>query len=113
MLSEEEIRELGDGILTLVAARVSEMDDKEARLFAINLIQGYKSDYPPKILRDLKRLINKGRGLHSMYWISSSELGQRLLIPDAQESAYMVFHQFIVYVKALDYVQSYLGITIK
>lgn len=113
MYGEEEVREFGDGLLNEVAVRVSEMDDKTARLFAINLVQGYKSDYPPKILRDLKKLINQGRGLHSMSWIRSSELGCRLLIPDAQESTFMVFHQFIVYVKALDYVQSYLQITTK
>lgn len=113
MLTTEEVRELSDGVLGEVAARVSEMTDKEARLFAINMLQGYKSDYPPKILRDLKRLITKGYSLGSMHWIRSSELGQRLLIPDAKESAYLVFHQLVVYVKATDYVQSYLDIPIK
>jgi hypothetical protein len=113
MLSQEEVREYSDGLLEVVAARVSEMSDKEARLFAINLIQGYKSDYPPKILRDLKRLVTKGRSLGSMYWISRSELGQRLLIQDAKESTYMVFHQMIVYVKAVDYVRFYLAIPVK
>lgn len=112
MHSEEEVREYSDGLLEEVAARISEMTDKEARLFAINMVQGYKSDYPPKILRDLKRLVTKGHSLGSMYWIRSSELGQRLLIPDAKESTYMVFHQFVVYVKAIDYVSIYVQNTV-
>lgn len=113
MYLEKEAGEHIDGLLDEVAVRVSQMTDKEARLFAINMVQGYKSDYPPKILRDLKRLVTKGHSLGSMYWIRSSELGCRLLMPDAKESAFMVFHQFMVYVKALDYVKSYLDIPVK
>ena len=108
MYTEKEAGEYSDWLLAEVAARISQMTDKEARLFAINMVQGYKSDYPPKILRDLKRLVTKGHSLGGMYWIRSSELGQRLLIPDAKESTYMVFHQMIVYVKAVGYVSIYL-----
>lgn len=101
-------RELEDRLLSRVELELQGLTPTQARLFSIGLVEKYpNSDYPKHTLSKLKRAIRSGR--KSFPWIGDTELGIRLTLPDAYESSFLVFHQFVVYVKATDYVVAYLN----
>ena len=101
--------EYADRLLTQVEAILLDMSSNQARLFSIALIEQYpESDYPKSILRDLKKVIKQNRHVRVMRSINKTELGDRLTLENGHESAYMVFHQMIQYVKAWDYVVFFL-----
>ncbi len=98
-----------NGLLSQVEGVLLKMTATQARLYSIALIEKYpRSDYPKSILVQLKQVIRQKRPIGVMRWIKTTELGDRLTLENGHESAYMVFHQMIQYVKAWDYVIHFL-----